>query len=240
MKKVLIILSVLMAVAVLASGMTIAYAKDNGHGTTPSRSFSDEWLMGKVDAVNVNYVGNGTITVEVNFPGNTSKVDVTVNSDTKYRSWSAPSQDITFADLENGDWVAVYLSNHIAKEVILLEVPFRLNLSGNVTAVNVSTHQVIVLIKGGGSFTIDLSNAGANILGNISRIQVGQPVSLTIGNQVSFFYRYFPGLHLGWYIGNGNQGVGPLMKNKDLENKMENLRQKLEQRYEKWHEQGHD
>jgi hypothetical protein len=238
MKKVLIILSVLMAVAVLASGISIAYAKDNGNGIRLSKSFSDEWLMGTVDAVNVNSVGNGTITIESNSHGNTSKVDVTVNSDTKYRAWRAPWQDITFAALENGDMVAVYLSNHIAKEVILLEVPFRLQLGGNVTAVN--THQVTVLIKGGGSFTIDLSNAGANILGNISRIQVGQPVSLTIGNQVSFFYRYFPGLHLGWYIGNGNQGVGPLMKNKDLENKMENLRQKLEQRYEKWHEQGHD
>lgn len=234
MKKVLIILSVLMAVAVLASGVTIAYAKDNGNGMKPSRSFSDEWLMGKVDAVNVNSVGNGTITVELNFQGNTSKVDVTVNSDTKYRSWSAPSQDITFAAIENGDWVAVYLSNHVAKEVILLEAPFRLQLGGNVTAISGAI--VTVTTKGGGNFTINLSNAGADTSG----IQVGQPVSLTIGKQVSFFERYFPGLHLGWYIGNGNQWVGTLMKNKDLENRMENLRQKLEQKYERWHGQGDD
>jgi len=238
MKKVLIILSVLMAVAVLASGISIAYAKDNGNGIKPSKSFSDEWLMGKVDAVNVNSVGNGTITIESNSQGNTTKVVVTVNSDTKYRAWSAPWQDVTFAALENGDWVAVYLSNHIAKEVILLEAPFRLQLGGNVTAR--SGGIVTVTTKGGGSFTIDLSNAGANVLGNISRIQVGQPVSLTVGNQVSFFDRYFPGLHLGWYIGNGNQGVGPMMKNNDLENKMENLRQKLEQTYEKWHGHGED
>jgi hypothetical protein len=234
MKKVLIILSVLMAVAVLASGVTIAYAKDNGNGMKPSKSFSDEWLMGTVDAINVNSVGNGTITVESNFQGNTSKVDATVNSDTKYRSWSAPSQDITFAALEKGDWVAVYLSNHVAKEVILLEAPFRLQLGGNVTAI--SSGIVTVTTKGGGTFTINLSNAGVDISG----IQVGQPVSLTIGKQVSFFERYFPGLHLGWYIGNGNQGVGPLIKNNDLANKMENLRQKLEQRYENWHGQGHD
>ena len=240
MKKILIVLSMLMAVAVLASGMTIAYAKDNGHGAQPSKPFSDEWLMGKVDAVNVNSGGNGTITVEWTSHGNTSEVDVTVNSDTRYRAWRAPAQDTTFAALENGDTVAVYLSNHIAKEVILLEAPFRLNLSGNVSAVDVNKHQVTVLLKANGSFTIDLSNAGANVLGNISRIQVGQPVSLTVGNQVSFFDRYFPGLHLGWYIGNGNQGVGPMMKNNDLENKMENLRQKLEQTYEKWHGHGED
>jgi hypothetical protein len=234
MKKILIILGVLMAVAVLASGVTIAYAKDNGNGMKPSKPFSDEWLMGKVDAINVNSVGNGTITVQVNFPGNTSKVDVTVNSDTKYRSWSAPSQAITFAALENGDWVAVYLSNHIAKEVILLEAQYRLQLGGNVTAIGSGI--VTVTTKGGGTFTINLSNAGVDISG----IQVGQPVSLTIGKQVSFFERYFPGLHLGWYIGNGSQWPGPMMKNNDLGNKMENLRQKLEQRYERWHGQGDD
>lgn len=234
MKKVFIILGVLMAVAVLASGVTIAYAKDNENGMRPSKSFIDEWLMGKVDAVNVNSMGNGTITVELNFQGNTSKVDVTVNSDTKYRSWSAPWQDITFAAIENGDLVAVYLSNHVAKEVVLLKAPFRLQLGGNVTAVSGAI--VTVTTKGGGNFSINLSNAGVDISG----IQVGQPVSLTIGKQVSFFEKYFPGLHLGWYIGNGNQWLGPLMKNKDLENRMENLRQKLEQRYERWHEQGDD
>jgi hypothetical protein len=100
----------------------------------------------------------------------------------------------------------------------------------------ISSGIVTVTTKGGGTFTINLSNAGVDISG----IQVGQPVSLTIGKQVSFFERYFPGLHLGWYIGNGNQGVGPLMNGKDLQNKMENLRQKLEQRYQNWHGQSND
>lgn len=234
MKKMLLILGVLVAVVALASGMTIAYAKDNGNDVKQGNQPCRNLVLGTVMGTAGNAT-NGTITL---FPrGQNTNQTIDVNSDTKYSLWMVPNQSVGFDKLGSGDWVAVCANNGAASLVVLLEIPekpFHLRLEGNVTAVN--GNLISGNTKGGGNFTINLSNAGVDILG----IQVGQPVSLTIGKQVPFFSKYFPGLHLGWYIGKGNQGVGPWMKNKGYQEKMGKFRERLEQRYERWQEQGDD
>lgn len=180
MKKMLLILGVLVAVVALASGMTIAYAKGNGNGNGNGNEVQqrtqlcDELLLGTITHVTGN-AGAGTITLLPR--GESTTVNITVNSDTKYRVWMAPNQDIGFGSLGYGDWIAVCVNNGVARAVILLETPerpFYLRLEGNVTAVNGSV--ITGNINGGGTFTINLTGVGGNYTG-----AAGQPIVLNIG-----------------------------------------------------------
>ena len=176
MKKMLLILGVLVIVGALAGGMTVAYAKGNGNGNghEGQQRICDELLVGTV----VHTSGSaeaGNITL---LPREESaNVDIKVNSNTKYRVWLAPNQKIGFEDLGSGDWIAVCISNGVARAVVRLETPerpFYLKLEGNVTAVNGNV--ITCNINGGGNFTIDLTGVGGNFTG-----AAGQPIVLDIG-----------------------------------------------------------
>lgn len=220
MKKVFLILGVVVAVVALVGGLTVAYAQGNS-GSGVDRP-CDEWLLGTVMG-KTGSSGNGTIVLLPR--GESATVDITVNGETVYKAWMAPWNDVGFDNIEYGDWIAVCMDDGAAKVVALLEAPFRLNLNGNVTAVSGNT--ITVTTGSGGNYTIDLTNSGVDVTG----IQEGQPVRLTIGSAAPAFNRYFPGLHLGWFIGKGNAGIGPLMKGKDIEEKLEQFREKLEQKF---------
>ncbi len=178
MKKMLLILGVLVIIGALASGMTVAYAKGNGNGNghEGQQRICDQLLLGTI----MQKTGNasaGTIAL-LSQEGNTT-VNISVNSDTKYRVWMAPSQKIGFEDLAYGDWIAVCSNNGVARAVVLLETPerhFYLKLEGNVTAVNGNV--ITGSINGGGTFTIDLTGAGGNFTG-----AAGQPIVLDIGKK---------------------------------------------------------
>jgi hypothetical protein len=178
MKKILLILGVLVALAALASGVTIAYAKGSGNDNGNSVQLQertqpcDQVLLGTVIQIDKQA---GTITLLPR--GENTNVNITVNSDTRYRSWVAPKQEVTLDSLKNNDWIAVCANNNVARLVVLLQVPekpFYLRLQGNVTAVkgNVITGN----IKGGGNFTIDLTGVSGNFTG-----AAGQPIELNIG-----------------------------------------------------------
>ena len=176
MKKMLLILGVLVAVVALASGITVAYAKGNGNGNgnEGQQRLCDELLVGTIMQVTGN-AGAGTITLLPR--GESTNVNISVNSDTKYRVWLAPNQKIGFEDLAYGDWIAVCSNNGVARTVVLLETPerpFYLKLEGNVTAVNGNI--ITGNINGGGTFTINLTGVGGNFTG-----AAGQPIVLDIG-----------------------------------------------------------
>ena len=171
MKKMLLILGVLVAVVALASGMTIAYAKGNGNDVKQGNQPCERLLTGTIMQGNA---GAGTIPLLPR--GESTPVDITVNSDTKYRVWLAPNQKIGLEDLAYGDWIAVCANNGAASLVVLLESPekpFYLRLEGNVTAVNGNV--ISGNTKGGGNFTINLTGGG-NFTG-----ASGQPIVLDIG-----------------------------------------------------------
>ena len=215
MKKLLLILGVLVALVALASGVTIAYAKGNGNGNgngvqlQERTQLCDQLLLGTVKQVNAEA---GTITLLPR--GESTNVNITVNSDTRYRSWMAPNQEVTFDDLGYGDWIAVCANNNVARLVVLLQVPqkpFHLRLQGNVTAVNGNV--ITGNIKGGGIFTIDLTGVSGNFIG-----AAGQPIELNIGKNVPPAWGLFQGLalrnlgaeigvwmrNLGWMMGRGD------------------------------------
>jgi len=215
MKKLLLILGVLVALVALASGVTIAYAKGNGNGNgngvqlQERTQLCDQLLLGTVKQVNAEA---GTITLLPR--GESTNVNITVNSDTRYRSWMAPNQEVTFDDLGYGDWIAVCANNNVARLVVLLQVPpkpFYLRLQGNVTAVNGNV--ITGNIKGGGIFTIDLTGVSGNFIG-----AAGQPIELNIGKNVPPAWGLFQGLALrnlgaeigvwmrnhGWMMGRGD------------------------------------
>lgn len=225
MKKVLLVLGVLVAMAALASGLTVAYAQGNSNGASQWIQSCDNGLMGTI-MEKTGTAEAGTITVLPR--GESATVDITVNSSTEYRAWMAQWQDVDFGKLKYGDWIAVCLDGNIAKVVVLLEVPYRLNLVGNVTDVN--SGLVTVHTAQGGNFTINLSNAGVDISG----IEVGQPVTLTIGKQVPVIGRLLPGLQMGWLMGKAQNSLGNWMKNREAQ--VEKLQQQLEQKLEKWQE----
>ena len=171
MKKMLLILGVLVAVVALASGMTIAYAKGNGNDVKQGNQPCERLLTGTIMQGNA---GAGTIPLLPR--GESTPVDITVNSDTKYRVWLAPNQKIGLEDLAYGDWIAVCANNGAASLVVLLESPekpFYLRLEGNVTGVNGNV--ISGNTKGGGNFTINLTGGG-NFTG-----ASGQPIVLDIG-----------------------------------------------------------
>jgi hypothetical protein len=180
MKKMLLILGVLVIVGALAGGMTVAYAKGNGNGNgngngvKQGNQLCEKLLTGTIMQVSGD-AGAGTITLLPR--GESTTGNITVNSDTKYRVWMAPNQDIGFDKLGSGDWVAVCANNGVARAVVLLESPekpFYLRLEGNVTAVKVNV--ITGNINGGGNFTIDLTGVGGNFTG-----AAGQPIVLNIG-----------------------------------------------------------
>ena len=180
MKKMLLILGVLVIVGALAGGMTVAYAKGNGNGNGNGNEVQqrthlcEELLTGTIMQMTGNTEA-GTITL-LPRGGNTT-VDITVNSDTKYRVWLAPNQKIGFENLAYGDWIAACINNGVARAVVLLETPerpFYLKLEGNVTAVNGNV--ITGNINGGGTFTINLTGVGGNYTG-----AAGQPIVLDIG-----------------------------------------------------------
>ena len=176
MKKMLLILGVLVILGALAVGMTVAYAKGNGNGVKQGNQLCEKLLTGTIMHVSGD-AGAGTI-ILLPRGGNTT-VDITVNSDTKYRVWLAPNQKIGFEDLGSGDWIAVCISNGVARAVVRLETPerpFYLRLEGNVTAVNGNV--ITCNINGGGNFTIDLTGVGGNFTG-----AAGQPIVLDIGKK---------------------------------------------------------
>jgi hypothetical protein len=126
----------------------------------------------------------------------------------------APNQEVTFDDLGYGDWIAVCANNNVARLVVLLQVPqkpFYLRLQGNVTAVNGNV--ITGNIKGGGTFTIDLTGVSGNFIG-----AAGQPIELNIGKNVPPAWGLFQGLALrnlgaeigvwmrnhGWMMGRGD------------------------------------
>jgi len=222
MKKVFLVLGVVVALVALVGGLTVAYAQGNGNGGSGVDRPCDERLLGTVMG-ETGSAGNGTI--ELLPRGESATVDITVNGETVYKAWRAPWNDVGFADIEYGDWIAVCVDDGVAKVVTLLETPFHLNLNGNVTAV--SGNIVTVTTASGGNYTINLTNAGVDVTG----IKEGQPVRLTIGSAAPAFDGFFPGLHLGWFIGKGNAGTGPLMKGKDIEGKLEQFRERLEQKF---------
>jgi len=217
MKKLLLILGVLAALVALASGVTIAYAKGNGNGNGNGNGVQlqertqlcDQLLLGTVIQVDAEA---GMITLLPR--GENANVNITVNSDTRYRSWIVPNQEVTFDDLGYGDWIAVCANNNVVRLVVLLQVPpkpFYLRLQGNVTAVNGNV--ITGNIKGGGIFTIDLTGVSGNFIG-----AAGQPIELNIGKNVPPAWGLFQGLALrnlgaeigvwmrnhGWMMGRGD------------------------------------
>ena len=221
MKKWVLVFGVIVALVALVGGLTVASAHGNGNGGSDTKCSCDEWLMGTVMG-KTGSAGNGAI--ELLPCGESATVDITVNGETVYKAWMAPWNDVGFDNIQYGDWIAVCIDDDVPKVVVLMEAPFNLNLNGNVTAVSGNT--VTVTTGSGGNYTIDLTNAGVDVTG----IQEGQPVRLTIGGAAPAFNRCLPGLHLGWFIGKGNAGIGPLMKGKDIEGKLEQFREKLEQK----------
>ena len=243
MKKWMLILGVLAALAVLLAGVAPAYAQGMGNAGKSVKPSCDEWLMGRVLAKSGD-AGNGTIRLESQ--QGDIEVNISVNGDTVHKAWMASWEVVTFNSLAVGDWIAACTKDGIAKRVILLkspQSPLCIRIAGNVTAVNGG--QVTVTTDDGDTYTIgNLSKAGVD-----KDIKVGEPVRLTIGRCVPFFGRYFPGLHLGWFIGEGNQGagpqgVGPWIKNKDFQGKLEkfreNYRERFEQRFQRWQERFGD
>lgn len=223
MRKWFLILGVAMALAALIGGLAVASAQGNGKDGSDVKYCCDEWLMGTVMG-KTGTAGSGTITLLPRGEGAT--VDITVNGETVYKACRAAWNEVGFDDIEYGDWIAVCMDDGAAGVVVLLEAPFHLNLNGNVTAVNGNT--VTVTTGAGGNYTIDLTNAGVDITG----IEEGQPVRLTIGSAAPAFNGFFPGLHLGWFIGKGNAGIGPFMGDKDIGGKLEQFRERLEQKLE--------
>ena len=221
MRKWFLILGVAVALVALIGGLAVASAQGNGNDGSDVKCSCDEWLMGAVMG-KTGTAGNGTITILPR--GESVNINITVNGETVYKAWMALWNEVGFDDIEYGDWIAVYTDDGVAKVVVLLEAPFHLNLNGNVTAVSGNT--VTVTTGSGGNYTIDLTNAGVDITG----IQEGQPVRLTIGSTAPAFNRHLPGLHFGWFIGKGNAGIGPLMEGKDIEGKLEQFKDKLEQK----------
>ena len=180
-KKILLILGVVLAVAVLAGGISVAYAKGNGNGNGLKQQertrICDQLLLGTI----MQKTGNATAGTITLLPrdGSTT-VNITVNSNTNYRYWLRPKQEVTFGDLGKGKWIAVCANNNVARLVVLLQVPekpFYLRLEGNVTAVNGNV--ITGNIKGGGTFTIDLTGVSGNFTG-----AAGQPIELNIGKNI--------------------------------------------------------
>jgi hypothetical protein len=223
MRKWFLVLGVVVSLVALIGGLAVASAQGKGNDGSDVRCSCDEWLMGTVMG-KTGTAGSGII--ELLPRSESTTVDITVNEETVYKAWMAAWNEVGFDDIEYGDWIAVCTDDGVAKMMVLLEVPFHLNLNGNVTAVSGNT--VTVTTGSGGNYTIDLTNAGVNVAG----IQEGQPVNLTIGSAVPAFNRFFPGLHFGWFIGKGNAGIVPLIKGKAIEGKLEQFREKLEQKLE--------
>ncbi len=216
MKKTLLILGVLVAVVALASGMTIAYAKGNGNGNGNAlqqrTQLCDQLLLGTIIQVTGN-ASAGTITLLPR--GESTTVNITVNSDTKYRQMPRPNGgEVTFNDLGYGDWIAVCANNNVARLIVLLQVPakpFSLKLQGNVTAVNGNI--ITGNINGGGTFTIDMTGVGGNYTG-----AAGQPIELNIGKNGPPTWGLLQGLTMrnlgaeiglwmknhGWMMGRGD------------------------------------
>jgi hypothetical protein len=218
MKKVLLILGVLVVVAALAGGVSIAYAKGNGNGNgngvqlQERDQLCDQLLLGTI----MQKTGNATAGTIVLLPrGGNTTVNIMVNSDTAYRQMPRPNGgEVTFNDLGYGDWIAVCANNNIARLIVLLQVPakpFSLKLQGNVTAVNGNI--ITGNIAGGGTFTIDLTGQSGNYTG-----AVGQPVELNIGKDGPPTWGLLQGLTMrnlgteiglwmknhGWMIGRGD------------------------------------
>jgi hypothetical protein len=195
---------VLVIIGALVSGMTVAYAKGNGNGVKQGNQPCEEVLTGTI--MDMQVTGNaeaGTITL-LPRGGNTT-VNIVVNSDTKYRVWMAPNQDIGFGSLGYGDWIAVCIKNGVARTVVLLETPerpFYLKLEGNVTAVNGNV--ITGNIDGGGNFTINLTGVG----GNFTRA-AGQPIVLDIGKNGPPAWGILQGPNMKRLM----QGIGLWMKN---------------------------
>ena len=206
MKKLLLILGVLVALVALASGVTIAYAKGNGNSNSNSvqlqerTQLCDQLLLGTVIHVDAEA---GMITLLPR--GENANVNITVNSDTEYRAWPRPNQEVTFDDLGYGDWISVCANNNVASLVVLLQVPekpFSLKLEGNVTAVNGKV--ITGNIEGGGTFTIDLTGVSGNFTG-----AAGQPIELNIGKNSPPAWGLFQGLTMR----NLAAGIGIWMRN---------------------------
>jgi len=202
MKKLLLILGVLVALVALASGVTIAYAKGNGNGNgnaVPQRTqLCDQLLLGTVIQIDKQA---GTITLLPR--GENTNVNITVNSDTRYRSWMAPKQEVTLDSLKNNDLIAVCANNNVARMVVLLqapEKPFHLRLQGNVTYA--SNGVISGNITGGGTFTI--SGVSGNITGAL-----GEPIELNIGDNSPPAWGLFQGLTMR----NLGAGIGIWMRN---------------------------
>jgi hypothetical protein len=204
-KKVLLILGVLVAVVALASGMAIAYAKGNGNGNEGQQRtpLCDQLLLGTI----MQKTGNATAgTITLMPRGGNTTVNITVNSDTRYRTWLRPNQDVTFDSLEYGDWIAVCIGNGTARLVVLLQVPekpFYLGLEGNVTAVNGSV--ITGNINGGGTFTINLTGVSGNFTG-----AAGQPIELNIGKNSPPAWGMLQGLSMKSL----SEGIGLWMRNR--------------------------
>ncbi len=229
MKRLVLIFCVVAALIALVGGLAVANAQGNGQGTTNPALRCDEKVLGTVMG-KTGSAENGNITLLPR--GESATVNITVNNATVYRFWMAAWQKVTFESIEYGDWVAVCLENGVAKLVVLLEAPFHLGLRGKVSDVNGSV--ITVTTCSGGNFTIDLTNAGVDVTG----IQEGQPVTLTIGKPAAALYRWLPGLHLGWFIGKRGVGPGCWLEDKDIEGKLERFQerfeQKFQQRLERW------
>jgi hypothetical protein len=208
MKKMLLILGVLVIVGALAGGMTVAYAKGNGNGNgngngvKQGNQLCEKLLTGTIMQVSGG-AGAGTITLLPR--GESTTGNITVNSDTKYRVWMAPNQDIGFGSLGYGDWIAVCINNGVARTVVLLETPerpFYLRLEGNVTAVNGNV--INGNINGGGTFTINLTGVGGNFTG-----AAGQPIVLNIGKNGPPAWGILQGPNMKRLM----EGIGLWMKN---------------------------
>lgn len=231
MRKLVLIIGVIAALVALVGGLTVANAQGKGQGATNLNltPLCDEQMLGTVMG-KTGSAANGIITLLPR--GESATVNITVNDATVYRVWMAALQEVAFGDIEYGDWVAVCLENGVAKLVVLLEAPFHIGLHGNVTDVNGAV--ITVTTGSGGNFTINLTNAGVDVTG----IQEGQPVTLTIGRPAIALYRWLPGLHLGWFIGKKGVGPGCWLEGKDIEGKLERFQerfeQKFQQRLEKW------
>jgi len=207
MKKILLILGVLVVVAALASGVSIAYANNgngngnnNGNAVQQRTQLCDELLAGTIMQVTGNAAA-GTITLLPR--GESTTVNITVNSDTTYRVLLAPRQQVGFEDLAYGDWIAVCVNNGAARTVVLLEAPerpFHLSLEGNVTFA--SNGVISGNINGGGTFTI--SGVSGNITG-----AVGQPIELNIGKNSPPAWGLLQGLNMR----NLGAEIGLWMKN---------------------------
>jgi hypothetical protein len=207
MKKILLILGVVLAVAVLAGGISVAYAKGNGNGNGLKQQertrICDQLLLGTI----MQKTGNATAGTIVLLPrGGNTTVNITINTDTKYRQMPRPNAaEVTFNDLGYGDWVAVCANNHVARLIVLLQVPakpFSLRLEGNVTAVNGNI--ITGNIKGGGTFTINLTGVSGNFTG-----AAGQPIELNIGKNGTPNW----GLIQGLTMRNIRAEIGLWMKN---------------------------